>query len=132
SGGEADRHEMPLGHLGERSEYAGRRLVQRLERRAAPDAVVHARPAPAERVGESVAIEAAHPAYVPRSVVLLGPLAFEHRLGPAVADLLAPIRAHRVAAVVPDNGGGVEAQRPAPLLQSPAHVHVVAGDAKLG
>src|SRR5207253_10182775 len=101
------------------------------ERGPAPDPVVHARPAPTERVGESVAVHAAHPAHVPGSVVLLRPFALEHRFRPAVADLLPPIGAYRVAAMVPDHGGGIEAQLPAALLQPPAHVHVVAGGAEL-
>src|SRR3989442_539724 len=32
--------------------------------------------------------------------------------------------------MVPNHGGGTEAQRPASLLQPPAHVHVVSGDAE--
>src|SRR5438093_9186624 len=46
-------------------------------------------------------------------------------------DLLFPVGAQRVPAVVPDHGGRAEAQRPTPLLQLPAHIHVVAGGAEL-
>src|SRR5438093_987300 len=86
---------------------------------------------PPERVRQPAAVEPARPAHVPRTVVLLRPLALQHRLRPAVADLLLPVRAHRAPAVVPDHGGGTEAERPAPLPQAPAHVHVVARGAEL-
>src|SRR5205807_7737548 len=105
--------------------------VERLEGGAAPHTVVHARPAPAERVRQPAAVNPARPAHVPRAVVLLGPLALEHGLRPAVADLLLPVGAQRVASMMPHHGGGVEAERPAALLQPPGHVHVVAGGAEL-
>src|SRR5205814_6815265 len=97
----------------------------------APDAVIDARPAPPERARQPAAVAAAGPAHVPRAVVLLVPFPFQHRLCPAVSDLLFPVGAQRIPAVVPDQGGRAEAQRPAPLLQLPAHVHVVAGGAEL-
>ena len=122
---------MPLGHLGQKRQHARRRLVQRLEWRAAPHAVVDASRAPAEKPREAGAVDAARPAHVSRPVVLLGPFALQHRLGAPVADLLPPVGAQRVPAVVPHQGGGVEAERPAALQQPPAHVDVVPGGAEL-
>src|SRR5205809_6853215 len=122
---------MPLGGLRQRREEARRGLVEGLIRRDAPDTVVDARPAPAERAGEPVPVDAAGPADVARVVVFLGPLALQHRLGPAIPDLLLPVGAHRIPPAVPDHGGRAEAERPAPLLQPPAYVHVVTGGAKL-
>src|SRR5919204_2744455 len=65
-------------------------------------------------------------------VVLLGPLLFEQGLGLPIAALLLPVGAHRVAPVVPDHSSGAEPERPATLLQAPADVHIVAGDAVAG
>ena len=129
--GQDRNHQMPLGRLRQRREQARRGLVERLIRRNAPDTVVDARPAPAERAGEPVPVDAAGPADVARAVVFLGPLALQHRLGPAVPDLLLPVGAHGIPPVVPDHGGRAEAERPAPLLQPPAYVHVITGGAKL-
>ena len=77
------------------------------------------------------AVERPSPARLPGRVVLLRPLPLEQRLGLAVAVLLLPVRADRVAAVVPDHGRGAEAERPAALLEPPADVDVVAGGAEL-
>src|SRR5207247_6263824 len=77
------------------------------------------------------AVDPARPAHVPRTIVLFRPLALQHRLRPAVADLLLPIGAHGVATMVPDQGRGTEAEGPPPLLHTPAHVHVVASSAEL-
>src|SRR5262245_60889753 len=65
-------------------------------------------------------------------VVLLRPLAFQQRLGLAIAILLLPERADRVAAMMPDDRGRTESQRPALIVQPPADVHIVARDAILG
>src|SRR5919199_6177963 len=64
--------------------------------------------------------------------VLLGPLLFEQGLRLSIAALLLPVGAHRVAPVMPDHGGGAEPERPATLLQAPADVDIVAGDAVAG
>src|SRR5207247_9133857 len=125
------RREMPFRHVRERTQQTGAGLVERLKRRDAPDAVIDPRATPPERVRQPVAIDAAGPAHVPQAVVFLGPLALEHRLRPAVADLLAPVGAQRVAAVVPDHGGRMEAERPAGLLQPPAHIQLLARGAEL-
>src|SRR5207245_5467795 len=109
-------HQVPLGHLGQRPEQARRRLVQRLKWRTPPDAMIDAGLAPPERARQPAAVHAARPANVPGTVVFLGPLALQHRLRAAVTDLLLPIRAHRVPTVVPDHGGGTEAERPSLLL----------------
>src|SRR5437763_1191436 len=122
---------MPFWHLWQRTEQARRGLIERLIRREAPDTVIDARPAPPECVRHSTAVNATGPAHVPRAVVLLGPLPLQHRLRPAVPDLLFPIGAHRVPAVVPDDRRRAETQGPAVSLEPPAHVDVVAGGAEL-
>src|SRR5439155_16503301 len=91
---EEDDEQIPFGHLQERTDQRRRGLIERLVRRGSPDAVVHAWPAPSQRVHEPVAVEAAGPSDVPGSVVLLRPLALEHRLGPAVPGLLPPVGEH--------------------------------------
>src|SRR2546430_12867068 len=118
--------QIPFRHLGQRAEQARGRLIEGLIRRDAPGAVIDARPAPPERPRQPVAIDAAGPARVPRAVVFLRPLPLEHRLGPAVPDLLLPVGAHRVAAVGADHGGRAEAQREARVLKAPADGHAVA------
>src|SRR5215210_5959524 len=62
------------------------------------------------------------------SVVLLRPFLFQQCLGLTVATLLLPVRAYRVAAVVPDNRRGAEPQRPTALPQPPADIDVVTGN----
>src|SRR4029079_17983288 len=96
---------------------------------AAPTRVgVDALPA-VQRLGEPLAVQPPVPGHVAEVVVLLGPLALEHRLRAPVAALLAPVRADAVAAVVPDDGRGAEAEGPAAGLQAPADVDVVTGGA---
>src|SRR5581483_5269844 len=56
----------------------------------------------------------------------------QQRLGPAVALLLVPVGAERVAAVVPDQRGRAEGERPALLPQAPAGVDVVTSGAEAG
>src|SRR5207302_3639473 len=92
---------------------------------------IDARPAPPECVRPSAAVEATGPAHVPGTVVFLRPLPLQYRLRPAVPDLLPPVGADRVPAVVPDHGGRAEAERPAPRLEPPADIHVVAGGPEL-
>src|SRR3989304_809336 len=67
-----------------------------------------------------------------RRVVALRPFSLQQRLRPAVDPLLAPVGAQGVATVMPDHSGRAEAQRPPALLETPAHIHVVAGGAELG
>src|SRR5437588_5446979 len=117
---ERDDEKVPLRHLGEGRETAGRRLIDGLKGRAPPATVVDAPARPAERLRQP-AIEPSAPGDVTQCVVFLGPLPLEQRLGPPVTDLLLPIRADRVAPVMPDHRSGVEAERPASLLYPPAH-----------
>src|SRR5579884_1254991 len=58
-------------------------------------------------------------------------LALEQRLGLAVAALLAQIRAHGPAPVMPDDRARAERDPFARVEQPPAHVDVVAGRAEL-
>src|SRR5438034_2340566 len=122
--------EIPLGHEREGAEHARGRLIQRLERRGAPRAVIDAR-APAEPATRRAAVDPPAPRGVPRAVVFLGPLRREERLGSTVAFLLLPERAHRVSPMVPHDRSWTEAELPTRLLQLPAHVHIVASDAEL-
>ena len=87
--------------------------------------------APAKRLRKPLTVDTPGPEQMAGDVVLLRPFLFQQRLGLAVALLLLPVRAHRVAAMVPDHGGGTEPQRPAPFAQPPADVDVVTGDAEL-
>src|SRR5215207_176483 len=65
---------------------------------------------------------------MPGSIVLLWPFLLQQCLGLTVAMLLLPVRAYRVAAVVPDNRRGAEPQRPTALPQPPADIDVVTGN----
>ena len=125
--------QVPLRHGRQRPEPARPHVIDRLKEGAAPGAVVDAPPRPpARRLEPAVAVEPAAPGEVAGGIVLLRPLPLQVGLGPPVVQLLVPIGADGIAAAVPDHGGGVKAERPAALLQPPADVDVVAGDAKLG
>src|SRR5205814_5887120 len=100
--------------------HARGRVVERLERRGAPGAVVDAR-APPDAPDRAAAVDPTAPRRVPGAVVLLGPLRREERLGPPVTLLLLPERAKRAAPVVPDDGGRAEPEPPSRLLERPAH-----------
>ena len=79
-----------------------------------------------ERMNGQRAVDPAVPQH--RAVnELLRVMRIEPRLALAVADLLTPIRLHRRTMVVPDERRRREADSLLPGLQSPAHVHVVAG-----
>jgi hypothetical protein len=65
------------------------------------------------------------------SVVARGPLALEQRLRLAVLGLLLQIAADRPPPPVHDDGRRGETDRPPALLQTPAHVDVVARDPEL-
>ena len=77
-------------------------------------------------LGGAVAVQPTGPGHVSAGAVSLGPLALEQRLGLAVTALLFEVAAHRVAAVMPDDRAGAEAQPPTALAQAPADVDVVA------
>src|SRR5438132_12974331 len=81
---------------------------------------------------EPLSVDPAGPAGMAGDVVLLRPLSLQEPLGPAVAHLLFPERAHRVSAMVPDHGSRAEPQRLAAFAQPPAQVYVVSGDTELG
>src|SRR5262249_31662508 len=104
--------------------------VEALKRRRAPRTVVD--PAlSSEGSREPSAVHASSPREVPGGVVLLRPLSLQQRFRSPVTHLLPPVRTYGVAAKVPDHRGGVEAERPSALLQSPADVDVVPRCAKL-
>src|SRR5438132_271686 len=88
---ERDDHEHPLRRSDERPERAGRRLIKRLKGSASPGAVIDAAAAEPD---ETLAVHAARPSHMAGAVVLLRPLALEHRLRSAVAPLLPPVGAN--------------------------------------
>ncbi len=61
-----------------------------------------------------------------------GILEIEHRLGLAVAPLLAVVGFHGVAAEMPDEGRGTIAKREARVEHPPANIDVVTGGGELG
>src|SRR5204862_353557 len=128
---EEGNREIPLGNERERVERARPSLVQPLERRRAPSAVIDAPPPEVERSREAAAVNPASPGELARAVVLLRPLPFEQRLGLSVTALLLPIGEHGVTAVVPHHCGRVKPESPSLLLQPPAHIDVVAGHTEL-
>ena len=125
-----NRHEqIPFGHQQERIDQARSRLVERLEWRQPPNAMIDAaRPPPHIRD----AVHPARPFEMAGGVVFFRPFLFQQRLGFSVALLLAQIGANGVAAMMPNHGRGAEAQRPPALLQAPADIHVVPRDPELG
>src|SRR5439155_9895108 len=124
---ENGNRKVPFGHQRQRVERARHRLVQPLERRRAPPAVIDPPSPEIKSAREPAAVDSTRPCQLPCNAVLLRPLLLEQRLGLPIPPLLLPIRAHRVAPMVPDHGGWVEPESPATLSQPPAHVHVVAG-----
>ena len=100
-------------------------MVDRRERRRAPHAGVDA--IATERADERQrAVDAAAPQH-PAVEEFLRMVRHQPRFAFAVADLLAPVRLHRRAVVMPDQRRRREADLPAARLQPPAHVDVVAG-----
>src|SRR5438309_7516018 len=77
-------------------------------------------------------VESASPGKMTGGVVLLRPFPFEQSLCLAVVLLLLPVRAYRVAAMMPDHGSRTEAQFPAALLQTPADIDIVTGNTEKG
>src|SRR6267378_1927428 len=103
--------------------------MRRLEGRGAPHTVIDALP---QQIAEprAAGVNPPGPANMAERVAALRPFVFESRFGPAIAVLLLPISADRVAAVVPHHRCRAEADRPALVLQAPADVDIVAGRAK--
>src|SRR5207245_11055519 len=96
-------------------------FVDRLERRAAPHALIDASSTP-DPPRVPVPVHATRPADMPCGVVLLGPLRFEQRLGLAVSALLFPVRSHRAPPVMPHHRGRTEPDPPAAAPEAPAHI----------
>src|SRR6266516_2738899 len=125
---EKGNEQIPLWHHQQRIHYAPGRLVQRLERRQSPDAMIDAvRPPPHIRNS----INPPGPFEMARPIVFFRPFPCQKSLGFSVALLLAQIGANRIAAMMPDHRGRTETEGPAMRLQTPAHVHIVAGDTEL-
>src|SRR5205085_10254293 len=110
----------PPGHHAPSLEDALRRFTDSPKRGRAPTAYVDP-PTPAAAVlGGAVPVEATTPVVVSAGAVLRRPLAFEQRLGAAVPALLAEVRRHAAAAVVPDTRAWMEADPVARVEQPPA------------
>src|SRR5712691_10814281 len=100
--------------------------MQRLKRRSPPHTVINAL---SQHIREArpAGINPPRPADMAECVAPLRPFVFELRLGLAVTILLLPIGADRTAAVVPDDRGRTVADRPPPVLQTPAQIDIVTG-----
>ena len=101
--------------------------VEGLERRGAPDALVHATAHRREIERDAFAVEASAPAQLPDRTVSGRPLVFQQGLGLPVADLLLPELSDRFPAVMPDDGGRRVPDESPAVAEPPAHIDVVAG-----
>ena len=120
-----ERDHLPPDRVRQERERVHVGAVHRRERRGAPDAGVDAR-APERSHERQRAVDAAAPQH-PAVEELLRVMRHQPGLAFAVADLLPPVRLHRRAVVMPDERRRREADLPAPRLQPPAHIHIVAG-----
>src|SRR5438309_9525865 len=119
---EGDEH-IPLGH--QRPGPAGTgRLVQRLERRGAPDTLVHASAERREITRHAPAIDAAEPAQPAEGVVPRRPLFLQQRFRLSVPNLLLPVRSKVATTMVPDDRRGGIADDLASGPQSPTDVDI--------
>src|SRR5438046_8721531 len=100
------------------------RLVQRLERRRAPDALVDAAAQRSEIVGQAPAIHTAEPARPPEEVVPRRPFFLQQRFRLSIPDLLLPIRSKVAATMVADDRRGGIAYDLASVVDSPTMVSV--------
>src|SRR5437870_7442920 len=107
-------------------------MIEALIGCATPGALVNSTSTPAERLIKTVVINSAGPSDMASSVVLLWPLPLQQTLGLPVILLLLPKCAHRIAPVMPDYGGRIEAQRPASFLQTPTDIDIIARHTELG
>ena len=123
--GEHEGQGLPLDRVWQKREWMHVGAIDRRKRRRPPDARVDARPGkrPHER-------ERAVNPPAPKQVAveeLFRMMRHQPGFALTVADLLAPVRGHRGAMPMPDQRGRSEADLPAPRLQPPAHIHIVAG-----
>src|SRR5215467_14712793 len=81
---------------------------------------------------DALAVEPAMPGEMSGAVVLGGPLLREQSLCLRITLLLLQISAQRAAAVMPHDRRWRETDGPATLLQPPADVDVIPGNAKTG
>ena len=100
------------------------RVVHGLERRGSPDAVIDERPGHhlKKRIGR---INPAGPQRMPPPIEFAWSFALEDGLRYAIADLLAPIRFHRGARMVPNDRRRTEPNLIARVHQPPANIHVI-------
>src|SRR2546429_7372092 len=112
-------HQVPL-----RGESHGpariARFVQGLERRRAPDALVHAPVHRREIERDAPPVKASAPAQLPDRIVASRPLVFQQGLGSSVPDLLLPELPDRFAAGVPDDRPPRIAAGAPPVAGAPA------------
>src|SRR5205823_14260233 len=103
-------------------------LIEGLERRGPPDALVDPPPHGGEVQGAASPIDPPEPAELPQGIVPPGPFRLEEGLRFSVANLLLPVSPDRGAAVVPDDGCGSISDHAASIAQPPTQVDVVARD----
>ena len=115
------------GMSGAALEDAGRALVEGLERRRAPDAVVDAPARRLSRRDHGVAVDAPAPADVAERRCTSRATCTRAAPRPGRSPAAGASTRGRGPPVVPDHRGGAEADPPARVLEPPADVHVVAG-----
>ena len=120
----------PFETAQERGEGRVALRVNALEKARAENAVVNNRPRE-KRIHPHLRIDVAVPDGRAGRTEILEVLVAQHRLGLAVAGLLAEVGAHLEPAIMPDHRGRAEADDVAELHQAPADIDVVAGLAVL-
>src|SRR5207253_1758454 len=101
------------------------RLVQRLERRRAPDTLVHASAERREITRHAPTIDAAEPAQPAEGVVSRRPLFLQQRFRLSVPNLLLPVRSKVATTMVPDDRRGGIANDLASVPKPPTDVDIV-------
>src|SRR5262249_47284651 len=122
---------VPFECEGEIRKYRRRRLVECLEQSPAEGSVVDNR-APRKQRLRKIAVNASEPLRLSEEIEAIGMLDVEERLGLPVSHLLLDVGFDGVAAEVPHDRRGAEADRVALILQTPAEVDVVASGSEQG
>ena len=126
-----ERHRQPFEAAQQRGERRVALRINALEKPGAENAVINDRPGE-KRIHPHLRIDVAVPDGRAGRAEILEMLVAQHRLGLAVAGLLAEVGADLEPAVMPDHGGGAEADHVAALHQPPADIDVVARLAVFG
>src|SRR3989441_12366843 len=94
-------------------------LVERLERRGAPDPLVDASTQRGEVARDAPSVDPSQPAQLADRAVPRRPLTFQQGLGLPVADLLLPELPDRLTSVMPNHGGRCVADDPSRSAKRP-------------